>query len=452
MATFIERRIAEARVRAKALGAELASWRDASEAGKPLEKHHSQIRRIAAILQGLLDRVTNELDASAPTALARIRGNEERLLTAHTIWEFFRSKLAQRLDASFGDYLRVCDDLAWNCYAPASEKFQGRAANVNASSGRKEPPLVFLNAGWSPFAMGRDAAFQVDRVAGGWLAQEEFRSAVERLPVPLIGLPWYQVAHLPDVLVTAHEVGHIVEWDFGLRADLLKAIDGTGRPADRAEAWAAWQPEVFADLYGCLACGPAFAASLIDFFAVDVAKVTAEQRKGPEWGAYPPTWLRAQLLATAVRELGFTQDADGLAARWKEIYGEPSHNTEFASDVAPVAKALLDCQCESLGVSVRHILPGFAVNDRAVAQNLARNYPPGTENTRILLAAARWLWESDPEAYAANKQDARIRSLVQVPPGTRRGSTADELPTREESDRETGDALFDSLFPDGGGD
>lgn len=457
MANLLERRVAQARIRAGALRAELDAWRARSAPGQPLALHHSQVRRIAAVVEGLLERVTDALAADTAGGLTRIRGYEERLLTAHTLWDFFRSKLAQRLDPSFSAHLRLCDDLAWQCYAPARERFQAQPVNVGA--GYKEPPLVFLNAGWSPFAQAREAAFAVDRLAGGWLATADFRAVIEHLPVPLIGLPWYQATHLPDVLVAAHEVGHVVEWDFGLRTELAAAIAGLGLPEDQAAAWQAWQPEVFADLYGCLACGPAFAAALIDFFAVDNTRVAAERRTGANWGLYPPTWLRVQVLAETLNALGRPADAQHLAARWTQGNGAPTHNGEFADDAAGVAAALLDCPCRSLGVKVREILPGLT-NDQTVALNLKRRYAADSEDSRVLVAAARRLWEDDPDAYVADQQDERIRGLIRVPVVTRgstvtRGGAGTPAPATREAadheaaDRQAGRALFDSLFADG---
>lgn len=454
MASLIERRAGELRIKRQALRAELDAWREVSKKGAPLEKHNSQVRRIASVIDGLLDRVAGDVPVDAPNALGKIRSAEEKLLTAHTIWDFFRSRLAQRLDTNYRDHLRVCDELAWECYRPARDRFlvqQQKNASANAGTqeppGSKEPPLVFLNAGWSPFAIGRDTAFQVDQIAGGWIAQETFREVVDRLPVPLIGLPWYQVAHLPDTLVIAHEVGHIVEWDFGLRTELLGAVARANVPADRREAWTAWQPEVFADLYGCLACGPAFAASLSDFCAVDSAKAMGERRAAPEWGSYPPSWLRLHFLSEALRALGFEKDADELEARRITAYGEPHHNTEFAPDAAHIAASLLDCKSDSLDVKIREILPKLGTTPDDVAENLAYGYAAGSEDTRALLAAARRLWERDPGKYVAKKRDDEIRSLVKTPPGTRRGSPEDDLPAREKSDREAGAALLDELFP-----
>jgi len=455
MANLLERRVAQARIRAGALQAELDAWRARSAPGQPLALHHSQVRRIAAVVEGLLERVTDALAADTAGGLTRIRGYEERLLTAHTLWDFFRSKLAQRLDPSLREHLRLCDDLAWQCYAPARERFQKQPANVGTAY--KEPPLVFLNAGWSPFAQAREAAFAVDRMAGGWLATADFRAVIEHLPVPLIGLPWYQATHLPDVLVAAHEVGHVVEWDFGLRSELAAAIAGLGLPDERTAAWQAWQPEVFADLYGCLACGPAFAAALSDFFAVDSARMAAERRTGPNWGLYPPTWLRVQVLVETLNAFGRPADAQHLATRWTQGNGAPTYNGEFAGDAAGVAAALLDCPCRSLGVKVREVLPCPVIDD-TVALNLKRNYAAGSDDTRVLVAAARRLWDDDPQAYVTDRQDERIRSLIRVPAATRGGSvtrggtaTRDGTATpdpdaREAADRLAGRALFDSLF------
>jgi hypothetical protein len=185
----------------------------------------------------------------------------------------------------------------------------------------------------------------------------------------------------------------------------------------------------------------------MDFLAVDVAKVAGERRISPNWGAYPPAWLRVRLLVESLRLLELAEDADALAARWTETYGEPSHNIEFAPDVPGVVKALLDCPCPALGVKVHAILDGPITLDRAVAQNLSKNYAPGSSDVRVLLAAARRLWEQDPTAYVERGSNEHMRSLVQIPAGTRRGSEDQRLNDLEAADRRAGAALLQSLFP-----
>src|SRR6185312_7371364 len=89
----------------------------------------------------------------------------------------------------------------------------------------KEPPLVFFNGGSSPFTMPRNYAFQAEAVAGESIESEQVTAILRALPIPVIGVPWFQIQHLPEMLVVAHEVGHDVESDFKLTDDLLTAVD-----------------------------------------------------------------------------------------------------------------------------------------------------------------------------------------------------------------------------------
>jgi len=164
-----------------------------------------------------------------------------------------------------------------------------------------------------------------------------------------------------------------------------------------------------------------------------------------------------QVLVETLNAFGRPADAQHLATRWTQGNGAPTYNGEFAGDAAGVAAALLDCPCRSLGVKVREVLPCPVIDD-TVALNLKRNYAAGSDDTRVLVAAARRLWDDDPQAYVTDRQDERIRSLIRVPAATRGGSvtrggtaTRDGTATpdpdaREAADRLAGRALFDSLF------
>jgi hypothetical protein len=450
-ATLIDRKRQSALAKSKVLYSELERWRIDSERGAPLEKHNSQIRRVAARLRGLLGNIDVELNAESLDILSQGRAIEEKLLTAHVIWEFFRSKFVQRLDGNLREYLRVCDELAWACYEPVRQQFLAQPANAQSATAVKEPPLVFLNGGWSPFALGRDSAFQVERVAGGWLAQQDFRRIVESLPVPLIGVPWYQVAHLPDAVVIAHEVGHIVEWDFHLTPDLTAALD-TAQIAGSPEAWRAWRPEVFADLFGCLALGPAFAATLMDFLAQDKARLDADKRNVDAWGAYPPAWLRAKLMIETLRLLG--ADVSELGQRHFALFGEPKSNLEFGIDAGTVARALLECRCSTMltppdrgarAPCVRELLPPLSRNPTCVARSIMSEYQVYSEDARVLIAAARHAWEIDPSRYLAADRDRQICSLIPSPPGTR-GTPKANIDARETEEQETGVHWLDDLY------
>ncbi|MFJ5776220.1 hypothetical protein [Streptomyces sp. NPDC093094] len=61
----------------------------------------------------------------------------------------------------------------------------------------------------------------------------EEAAEVGRLPFAIIGVPWHQSEHLPDVLSVAHEAGHHLQEDREL-ADVLKArLHTSGLSADR---------------------------------------------------------------------------------------------------------------------------------------------------------------------------------------------------------------------------
>ena len=68
---------------------------------------------------------------------------------------------------------------------------------------------MFLNGGISPFAISRGKAFQAEEVIGQAFPEDRrLRMYLRQIPVSVIGVPWFQVCHLPDILVLAHETGH----------------------------------------------------------------------------------------------------------------------------------------------------------------------------------------------------------------------------------------------------
>ena len=58
------------------------------------------------------------------------------------------------------------------------------------------------------------------------------------------------------------------------------------------EVWRSWRAEVFADVYECLAMGPAFAGALMDLLAIAPAILTQEHRRA---GTYPTSECPADL-------------------------------------------------------------------------------------------------------------------------------------------------------------
>jgi len=448
--SLISRKKAALHAKSRALEGELAHWRAASAAMKPYEKHQTQIARITARLDGVLAALATEIAAlSDATVLTTGQQVEEKLLAAHLVWDFFRSRLAMRGDDFLKRYLQACDEFAWSCYEGARTRFlqaQARLHPGEPAIAGKEPPLVFLNGGWSPFAVSREKALDLDRpafgVAGGavaWLETGAFHSVVRQLPFPMIGVPWYQVRHLPDALVLGHEMGHVLEWDFNLRPDMEAALARTLIADERRPAWSAWRAEVFADLVGVLAGGPRFGGALMDFLATDRAKIQQERRTPGVWGAYPMRWLRIDLVAFALRQTGFEQEGLKLRADWQQAYDAPLLQPEFLGDVPAVVSALIDGPYTALaddagkGPALTDLLAfrkdaAGAPFDEGVVEALFGQGALDMANAREFFAAARLLYERDPDAFAQQDYNTRICELVveHRMPGTR-GTPSDAL-------------------------
>ena len=84
--------------------------------------------------------------------------------------------------------------------------------------------MVFLNGGWSPFEMSRGIAYEPEMVDDEEFPRQRYRAILDDLPFPVIGVPWYQVRHLPDAVLLGHEVGHTVEDDFRLTKRLKSLL------------------------------------------------------------------------------------------------------------------------------------------------------------------------------------------------------------------------------------
>ncbi|HEX5273638.1 MAG TPA: hypothetical protein VFW33_24245 [Gemmataceae bacterium] len=435
---------------------EFAFWRELSaearegEPPRPLEKHHRQVRRVTSQLKGFQAQVRARLGAPGKdeaALLADCRGVERDILELHRVWHFFRSKLAPRALKPFQDFLRPADELAWACYEPAQRRLApGRVLPEHV----KEPPLVFLNGGSSPFTSPRDWAYEPERVPNEAVRADAVIALIKRLPIPVIGVPWFQAEHLPEALVIAHEVGHDVAWDFRLNPRLAALL---GRatdplPCDRRDAWSAWLGEVFADVYGCLAAGPAFAGALIDFLATGQAAIAGDRRTPGDWGRHPPAALRVLLVLEVLRQRQFGDEAARLGAEWRAAY--PRHAmTEFEPDLKTVAGALLGGPYPELGGEGLPAVLCFSRDDHeaagAGAELLLQGLPPATDDARVLFAAVRTAYERDPGAYGA----VDVRGLVAGALAGKTGVRAEAAEAPDPDDEAAGAELYRQWRADG---
>jgi hypothetical protein len=434
------------------IGTEFDHWRADSEHGRPLRKHHRQIAAITGQLDALRASIGDKLAALAGNhpsddeeLLRSWPGIQADILDVHRIWEFFRAKLALRYVNWFQGPLAVSDEFAWACYRPAQERAIGEGS-LGASL-TKEPPLIFFNGGWSPFAIARGNQYEAEYVPGETLSQAAMHEVLRGLPIPVIGIPWYQVEHLPEAVVIGHEVGHTVEEDFGLTDTMhrLTAAAVADAPFDQRAAWHAWAGEIFADLYGVLATGPAFVGAMMDFLAQDHDTIARQHQPDPNWEVHPPAGLRVEINLAALRAQHFGDEAELLERAWRQRFAAHAMQ-DFSTHVAPVVVQLLEGPYPEFGgVKLSDVLT-FTETDQAEAMRTARDVlqdlAPGEGNIRRLVASARLAFEQDPSRYAAKAMDGRdaqariLARAIEVQTdevrGPPRGADGDSAPSIEE--------------------
>ena len=436
-------KLGELRAKAASIEAELDSWTEVSERGETLEKFNTRIRAIRKALDQAIDPLTLVLARDhGPRILDLAADLELSILEIYRVWEFFRAKLAMRYVPWLGRYLLAADELAWRCYAPMIPYMEGPG---------REPPLVFLSSASSPFTMPRGSAYEAEDVPGEAISSADLAALLRSLPIPVVGVPWFQLRHLPDALVIAHEIGHDVEQDVGLGAGLDVAIRGAIADDARREAWLCWRGEVFADAFGVLTTGPAFVGALIDFVAGPPRFIATERPSRAAWGLYPTRALRVMLAVAVLREYGFPAEATGLEERWQSVY--PRHASEgFVDDIPRVAHSMLATRLDALDESSLGELGLFtpAMHKRAVdsARDALGRTAPRADDAPTLIAAARIAYETGDARYEEHDVASRIlRKIACTQQVGVRGSGTEAPPqsARDARDKRIGSALATAI-------
>ena len=339
-----ERKLAALQAKLSSLDTEFSHWRAESDAGKPLRKHHTQILRVTAPLDALRVQIGERLDGlvAAPAGQAdRIEEIETMILDVHRIWEFFRSKLSQRYVEWFRQFLVAADQFVWDCYTPVRAAVD--PAHVAADAVR-EPPMVFLNGGWSPFELSRGLEYEAEYVPEEEFPKQRYRAILDDLPFPVIGVPWYQVRHLPDAILLGHEVGHTIEDDFKLtirlEALLAQGLDEGKVKGPHRDAWSAWLGGDLCRPVRDLGRGSGLCRCP---HRPGRGSAEADRRraaKGPDWGVYPPAALRVHIALTALEDSGYPGESEALRDRWTAMF--PAHaNEAYEQDAGPIVHALI---------------------------------------------------------------------------------------------------------------
>ncbi|MEY9524076.1 hypothetical protein ABIF70_005217 [Bradyrhizobium japonicum] len=301
---------------------EVGAWMDETKTTRNLMRHNSQVQAFTDML-AVIRRAIEPTAKNPVLDAADARERSKVLLGLFRIWEFLRSKLAQRRERRFEDFLRIADEYAWLCYQPVYDY------------GLKEPPLVFLNGGYSPFTLVRRSQFQAESVPQELMRGRPLLDATKSLPFPVIGVPWYQYNTLADLTVIGHEVGHSIEADLGLTTAIEDAIANVVDDQVRRQRWTIWGSEAFADLYGVMAGGAAFVSALAHFLAHEDSNVETE--------GYPPASIRVRFNIAVLEALGGNEDAcPTLTARWQKVFPLAAEHLDYCKDLTSLANSLLD--------------------------------------------------------------------------------------------------------------
>lgn len=446
-----ERKVLELKEKLGGIGSEFDGWLADAGTGKPLRKHRTQITRLTGQLGAMADGIGGRIDEVSlddDEVLAKCQQLQREMLEVHRLWDYFRSKFNLRYVSWFSSYLATADEFAWKCYEPAQD-----AARQEGAPALRGAPLVFLSGAFSPFTFARETPFAVGDEPDT-TDSAQFQEFLAALPIPVVGVPWYQVAHLPDAVLIAHEVGHDVEKDFGLTAAIevqAEAALGDLDPRDRF-AWTSWVREVWADLYGVHAVGPAFVTAMIDMIVTDPAEIEADTRAPLLFGQYPPAWLRVRAMTYALEKTGFPEEAKRHWKAWDDAF-EAGGADAIAAVAEGVVEALIAGSFSELGDQTLGAVLSFSMTQQQTAEEVQRaalaNVVPSSSDIRCLVAGARLAFDADPELYGTDQrqpgsQNQILAKAVSAIGDQPRMRDAEQQVTEDE-DRAAGEALFDRL-------
>ncbi|HXT15052.1 MAG TPA: hypothetical protein VN706_05450 [Gemmatimonadaceae bacterium] len=481
MASKKTRRVVTA-IKLSSLRSEIGAWR-AIAASDAFSIHRTQLEDVCQSLEVLYTRLAESLPASAGDDDTLDQADADRfdtqLLGAFRIWEFYRSKFALRLVEPLRTELAPFDELAWQAYQPARNR--AVASGVVHHVARREPPLVFTTPERSAFARPHGFGYEIDETGAGEDATALFDDILRTLPVPLIGVPHYQLAHLPHGIVVAHEAGHLVEDDFDLTGELQTGIADALRAAaagsvdetleERIAAWSIrWRSETFADVYAVLVGGPAYADVLLGMIDAEPSIVAEERqpdlhRAGSRWSTYPTRALRALVVCEAVRQLADSaSEPAGFAALADTAYGgwaarHPTHAmTAYERDVPHVVRALMHTPLRAFKqgaerkpiVDVVSFTPQMDRRARRLAVDANGGIVINSNSVRTLFAAAVYAFSIDPDAFAQCGL-ARFQKNLQKISGleVRDASAPLSVKDRDKRHAAIGQRLYERLVQDG---
>lgn len=420
-------------------------------------RHQSQVLRLAELFSGLLESLAEEAERlPAGGDFPAARALSDKILQGHALWSYYRGKLLFRYSPHLRPYLLAADELAWSCLKPLLE---ARAAAAQGALS-KVPPLIYLGRSVSPFVFPREWSLE-SQIAD--VSDEIFASLVESAPFSVVSLPFYQTRHLPETLVLAHEMGHVADFDLGLRPALDAALENIPQASVSAahkEFWRRCRVEAFADAFGALTCRLAFCRALASFLADEKSRITSERidlGKRAEH-LYPTAYLRVLLALEVLRQADghLPAAAAELEQEWRKGYGLAHEHWDFEPDLRHLVAAFLDTELAELRpekpgpgpakpATLRALvgLPAGADGDAAkIATSMVKDgFAPPTRDPRVLMAAAAFAFYQDPQAYTEREVEDMVLSRIAEDAGNPARATESIAPGIPEKDRQAGAKL-----------
>lgn len=418
---------------------------------RPFEHHRSRVDLTLVYMRGWTDRLAQALDTRDLAQTVELGRRLERL---RKIWLYFRDKFDQRERLSNRLMLDLADRLAWQVCRHHHEAAlaAGRLPGVEPAV-----PLVCFSPKPSPWAQPRHGVFLPETLSDFEIVEREVATWTSRLPLPIIGLPWFQVAHLPQAPVIAHEVGHLIDSQYGLSAGLEQAIDEAVDPLRRG-LWRKWAREAFADFFGTLTMGPAYVLALTGFL-LD-ADAGADQPDPVKPGKHPPPDARVALCCAALKRAGLDAigpfTADAILEAWRAGIGPVAMPVALREEAAKVASVFFDARPEAFGgVSPLGGMGGMSADEVREAHKTALDWIDGADQrllnttaTPLLMSAATLAFARAPARYA--EIDGRRPFAALVSSATPRGVYAPPDSDAARRDRQINAAMAhaDVLFND----
>jgi hypothetical protein len=251
---------------------------------------------------------------------------------AQEVWRVFRTILGQLEDRGVGDTVRAASRVAVDCYATGIVR--ARELEAVPPERLRESPLVYLEATDSPATAGRG-----DRTQALSASIRQWRNLT--LPLPIVLLPSDYIDSMWSYCALHHEVGHNLDQDLDLLAQLRAALPDTVIPQNEPH-WRRWSREIVADALGIVLGGAGFALSL-GTMALTLGPAARFSELDVD-AVHPPLLIRAKLLVEMLRRSGVAAHgayADDLEAAWTAL-PKPAWMDAFTAEAAKVASLYLE--------------------------------------------------------------------------------------------------------------